>query len=80
MLILQIKNCTWLKRNLTQYIDWKTYSILKDKIVENALLHEKIDELINKNTLMKEKIDNLNTKFYVLKEFVKNSLGIKSDE
>ena len=29
---------------------------------------------------MKEKIDNLNTKFYVLKEFVKNSLGIKSDE
>ena len=52
----------------------------KDKIDENALLHEKIDELINKNTLMQEKIDNLNTKFYVLKEFVKNSLGIKSDE
>ena len=72
-LILQIKNCTWLKRNLTQYIDWKTYSILKDKIVENALLHEKIDELVNKNTLLKEKVD-------VLKEFVNNALGIKSGE
>ena len=41
-IILQIKRCIWLRRNLTQNIDWETYSQLKK---ENCLLKEKINNL-----------------------------------
>lgn len=66
MLIFQIKNCNWLKRNLTHNIDWETYSLFKS--------------LKNENALLKEKVDTLNEKFDILIELVKNALDIKDDK
>ena len=71
ILILQINNCHWLKRNFTQYIDWEIYSLYKSLKNENALLH-------NENAILKEKVDSLSEKYDFLFEFVKNSLGIKN--
>lgn len=71
ILILQINNCHWLKRNLTQNIDWETYSLYKSLKNENALLH-------NENAILKEKVDSLSEKYDILFEFVKNSLSISN--
>ena len=44
-IILQIKKCIWQRRNLTQNIDWETYSLCKSLKKENCLLKQKIDIL-----------------------------------
>ena len=66
LVILQIKQCHWLKRNLTQNIDWETYS--------------KFKRLENENALLKGEIDSLNKKYDILFDIVKNSIGIKNTQ
>ena len=59
-ILLQIKRCTWLRRNLTQNIDWETYSLYKRLKKENCLLKEKIDIL---SELVENSIDIKNCEF-----------------
>ena len=68
LVILQIKQCHWLKRNLTQNIDWETYSKFKN---ENALLKREIDSLNKKCDILfdivKNSIGIKNTQFLGIK-------------
>ena len=66
LLILQIKNYSWLGKKLTQNIDWEAYSLYKslknENILlknENALLKEKFDSIENENALLNVKVNNL---------------------
>ena len=90
LLILQIKKYSWLKRKLTQNIDWEAYSLYKslknENILlknENAFLKEKVDTLKeqvttigNENAFLKEQVATIGNENTLLKERVDNLFEI----